>query len=198
MGNVCGCDTVYDAIQIEMSDEDALKLNCKPLQKWVSKYTQENRVPGMLVGVWKDGKEVAYMQSTSPALKELGERTLVGGKTAKSNSTSMPSHLYSKNTMFRIFSMTKPIAAAITMIAIELKKLYLDEEVCHYIPGISEMEVLAKDEDEDGNYTTEPQISPMTIRHLLTHTSGLSYGLFGTTIVDQVSRLSRITRKYHF
>jgi CubicO group peptidase (beta-lactamase class C family) len=74
--------------------------------------------------------------------------------------------------IIRIFSMTKPVTSAAVMILYEEGKFLLDDPVSKYIPGMDKVKVLAK---EDGNGSeTVALAQPMTIRHLLTHTSGLS------------------------
>jgi len=76
------------------------------------------------------------------------------------------------DTIVRLASMTKPIASAAVMILYEEGKFLLDDPVAKYIPGMEKVRVLLK-EDGDGSETVELK-TPMTIRHLLTHTSGLS------------------------
>lgn len=76
------------------------------------------------------------------------------------------------DTIFRIYSMTKPIASAAVMMLYEEGKFLLDDPVSKFIPGMDKVKVLAR---EDGSqYEVVPLKRPMTIRHLLTHTSGLS------------------------
>jgi CubicO group peptidase (beta-lactamase class C family) len=76
-----------------------------------------------------------------------------------------------EDTIFRINSMTKPITTAAVMMLYEEGKFLLDEPVSKYIPGFDQMKVLAK---ENGDPTdVVPLARPVTIRHLLTHTSGL-------------------------
>jgi CubicO group peptidase (beta-lactamase class C family) len=76
------------------------------------------------------------------------------------------------DTIMRIASMTKPITSTAVMMLYEEGKFLLDDPVSKYIPGMDKVRVLTK-EDGDGTETIELK-SPMTIRHLLTHTSGLS------------------------
>jgi CubicO group peptidase (beta-lactamase class C family) len=80
-----------------------------------------------------------------------------------------------RNTVFRIFSMTKPVVAAGAMKLIDQGKLSLDDPVSKYIPAFAGLKVYA------GGAADAPLVSDadsvMTIRHLLTHTSGLGYGL---------------------
>jgi len=86
--------------------------------------------------------------------------------------------------VFRIFSMTKPITSAAVMQLYEHGKLRLDDPVSKYIPAFASVKVYA------GGSAAQPQLRdpdrPMTIADLLTHTSGLTYGLFGNTPVDSI------------
>lgn len=79
---------------------------------------------------------------------------------------------------FRIASMTK----AVTSIAIhqlyEQGKLNFDDKLEKYLPAYKDPVVLETFNDEDGTYTTVPAQNPITIRHLLTHTSGIYYSQF--------------------
>jgi len=78
-----------------------------------------------------------------------------------------------EESLYRIFSMTKPITAVAIMKLYDQGKLNLDDPVSQYIPEFSETQVY---KNEDGKHSSEPQKNPMTIRHLLTHTSGIPYG----------------------
>ncbi|MCL4156717.1 UNVERIFIED_CONTAM: hypothetical protein GTU68_001599 [Idotea baltica] len=78
-----------------------------------------------------------------------------------------------ENSLYRIFSMTKPITATAIMTLCDQGKLSLDDKVSKYIPEFAQTLVYKK---TDGKHGTEPQKNEMTIRHLLTHTSGIPYG----------------------
>lgn len=78
-----------------------------------------------------------------------------------------------ENSLYRIFSMTKPITAVAVMTLYDQGKLDLDDKVSKFIPAFAETPVYKM---MDGKHGTEPQINEMTIRHLLTHTSGIPYG----------------------
>jgi len=86
-----------------------------------------------------------------------------------------------KNDIFRIASMTKPITSIAMMILLEEGKYMLDEPVSKYIPEFKTMNVLKDFNEKDSSYTTVPAKKPITIRHLLTHTSGIPYGFTNKT-----------------
>ncbi len=86
-----------------------------------------------------------------------------------------------EDTIFRIYSMTKPITSTTLMMLYEDGNFQLDDPVSRYIPKFKHLEVYG----ENGNVATERE---MTIRDLLTHTSGLTYGFMRTTAVDEMYR----------
>ncbi|MDX1636500.1 MAG: serine hydrolase domain-containing protein [Balneolaceae bacterium] len=83
-----------------------------------------------------------------------------------------------EDTIFRIASMTKPITSVAVMMLYEEGHFMLGDPVSDYIPAFHDMRVLADSANEDatGNPPTVPAERPITIQHLLTHTSGISYG----------------------
>jgi CubicO group peptidase (beta-lactamase class C family) len=87
------------------------------------------------------------------------------------------------STIFRIFSMTKPITAVALMTLYDEGKFKLDDKVSDFIPEFAETKVYNAE-----TKTLEPQNTPMTIRHLLTHTSGLTYGWDQKSYVDSLYR----------
>lgn len=78
------------------------------------------------------------------------------------------------DTIFRIFSMTKPIAGTALMTLYDQGKFELDDPVEKYIPELKDLQVF-KAEKEDGSFETEPADHLMTIRELMSHTGGLVY-----------------------
>ncbi len=88
-----------------------------------------------------------------------------------------------ENTIFRAFSMTKPMTATALMILFDEGKFQLDDKVSDFIPEFAETQVYNSE-----TKTLEPQQTPMTIRHLLTHTSGLTYGWDQSSYVDSLYR----------
>jgi len=87
--------------------------------------------------------------------------------------------------IFRIYSMSKPITGVAMMILYEEGKFKLSDPVEKYIPEFKDLQVAAG-EDANGNLITEPPEHKMTIRELMSHTGGLSYGLFSQSKVDDM------------
>ena len=96
------------------------------------------------------------------------------------------------DTIFRIYSMTKPITSAAVMMFHEAGHFHLDDPVSTFIPELGDLQVCT------GMGETGPRLSrlerPMTVRHLLTHTAGLSYGFAQDTPVDEMYRKSEPRR----
>ena len=86
-------------------------------------------------------------------------------------------HPMREDTIFRIYSMTKPITTVAALILREEKKLELDAPVSRYLPEFAGLKVL-----DDGKEV--PPTRPMTVRDLMCHTSGLTYGLYSRSPVD--------------
>jgi methyl acetate hydrolase len=79
------------------------------------------------------------------------------------------------NAIFAIASMTKPVTSVAIMMLCEEGKLSLDDPVSKYLPGFDNLRVITRFNENDATYETRPAKRPMTIRHLLTHTSGIGY-----------------------
>lgn len=81
------------------------------------------------------------------------------------------------DTVFRIYSMTKPITSAIIMDLQEDGLLSLDDPASKYIPELANMKVASL--GEDGTPLFTPQAAPMTVKDLILHRAGMGYGIFG-------------------
>ena len=88
-----------------------------------------------------------------------------------------------KDTIFRIYSMTKPIIGVALMTYYDEGRFTLDDPVSKFIPEFKGLKV-AKEDGEDGMPVVEDADHPMTMRELMSHTAGLSYGLFSQSQVD--------------
>lgn len=82
-----------------------------------------------------------------------------------------------RDAIFRIASQTKAITATAVMMLWEQGKFGLDDPISKYIPEFKNPQVLKSFQYKDTSYTTTPASGEITIRHLLTHTSGLGYGM---------------------
>lgn len=87
------------------------------------------------------------------------------------------------DTVWRIYSMTKPVMSALIMDLVEDDLLSLDDAAAEYIPELANMQVASLGEDGMPVYT--PQARPMTIEDLLLHRSGIAYGIFGGNPIEE-------------
>ena len=94
----------------------------------------------------------------------------------------------SADTIFRLYSMSKPITSVAAMMLVEDGKLALDDPVSKYIPAFADLKVGVEAKDDSGKPTLklEPLTRPITIEDLLRHTSGLTYGFYGDDIVRKL------------
>ncbi len=137
------------------------------LEKHFQAYVDDNKLAGLTTLVARRG-ELVHLKSYGMMDKEAG--------------TPMPT-----DAVFRVYSMTKPITGVAMMMLWEEGKYQLDDPVSKYLPAFKSQRVFAG-LDEDGKFQTVPAAREMTIRDLMRHTSGLTYGLFGDTPVDRAYR----------
>ncbi len=134
---------------------DTLKLAEMKMQS----YTDSGRLSGISVLVLKDGETV---HQRTFGLAHIEEERAV-----------------EENTIFRIYSMSKPITTAALMMLYDAGKFQLDDPVAGYIPVFKETRVWENGKEVD-------QKKPFTIRHLLTHTAGFCYGWDPGSHVDSL------------
>jgi CubicO group peptidase (beta-lactamase class C family) len=90
------------------------------------------------------------------------------------------------DTQFRLASMTKPVTVVAALTLVDQGKLDLDDPVSVYIPTIANMLVATSPtRNAEGGFDVVPPDPPMTVRNLMTHTSGLSYYFGGPTDLDR-------------
>jgi CubicO group peptidase (beta-lactamase class C family) len=89
-----------------------------------------------------------------------------------------------RDTIFRAFSMTKPVTGVAMMLLYEQGKWLPSDPIAKYIPEFAHLKV-CKGVDGAGNMILEDPIHPPTMKELMTHTAGFVYGFFGNTPVDK-------------
>jgi len=123
------------------------------------------KIPGAILLIQQHGKPVYF--------EKFGVRDVA---------TKLP---MSDDTIFRLYSMSKPITSVAAMMLVEDGKLKLDDPVSKYIPAFAAIKVGVEKSGQDGTLTLveEPLERPITIMDLLRHTSGLTYGFNGGNLV---------------
>ncbi|MCK1722856.1 serine hydrolase domain-containing protein [Bradyrhizobium sp. 141] len=153
------------------SERAAHKFSAEGLAK-VSDYIRNEvatgKIPGAILLIQQHGKSVYY--------ENFGVRDVA---------TGIP---MSADTIFRLYSMSKPITSVMAMMLVDDGKLSLDDPVSKYIPAFAGMKVGVERKAEDGKVTLalEPLARPVTIKDLLRHTSGLPYGYHGGDMVSEL------------
>src|SRR5689334_3446545 len=94
----------------------------------------------------------------------------------------------SADTIFRLYSMSKPVTTVLAMMLVEEGKLSLNDPVSKYIPAFGEMKVGVERKAEDGKVSLElePLNRAVTIKDLMRHTAGLPYGYYGGGLVNKL------------
>jgi methyl acetate hydrolase len=86
------------------------------------------------------------------------------------------------DTIFRIASMTKPVTSVAVMMLVQQGDLGLEDPLAKYLPEFESKRVIESFNPADKSYTSRPAATPITIRHLLTHTSGLGYAFSSSVL----------------
>jgi len=117
-----------------------------------------------------------------------GRSTLYSGAFGNRDAASkMP---VDEKSLFSIMSMTKAITTTAIMQLIEQGKLKLDDPAARILPELAKVQVIAGFDDTTGNPILRPAKTPITLRHLLTHTSGFSYDTWN----EKLYRYATITK----
>ena len=136
------------------------------IDRHFTRYVDDGRLPGWLVLVSREGK-VAHLSTYG--MRDMENRAPV-----------------EVDTLFRIYSMTKPITSVAAMMLYEEGAFELKDPVSRFIPAFADARVYRS--GSALSPVTEPASEPMRIWHLLTHTSGLTYAFHHATPVDAMYR----------
>lgn len=126
-----------------------------------------NKIPGAVMMIQRNGKTAYYR---SFGVRDPGTKEPM-----------------TPNTIFRIYSMSKPITTVAAMMLVEEGKLQLDDPLSKYIPAFADVKVGVEKKSDDGKTVLDLVAArkPITIQDLMRHTSGLTYGFFGEGMVKK-------------
>ena len=157
---------------LPQAQPESLELSPSRLQRMSDAFKRdidEGTIPGVTVMVARRG-QIGWFEA-------LGRQ---------SPTASAPMAL---NSIFRIFSMTKPIVSIGIMMLLEEGHFLLNDPVAKYIPEFAEQKVGI---ENNGKLELVPLVRPMTIHDLLRHTSGITYDHTGNGLVQQLYQQSRL------
>lgn len=154
-----------------MPTSDAQSLGFDPrrlnrIDDYLKKYVDDGRLPGWQLQVARSG-QTAHFSS-------YGQRDVEAGLPVEDD------------TLFRIYSMTKPITTVAAMMLYEEGAFELTTPVSELIPSYKNLTVYEK--GMALKPVTRPAANPMEIRHLMNHTSGLTYGFHHIHVQDEIYR----------
>lgn len=137
---------------------------------WMQRQLDDGRLPGLSVAVHRRG-ELAFRETVGHADVEAGVSL-------------------ADDAIYRIYSMTKPVTSVALMMLYEQGRFQLDDPLAWYLPEFADMKLFV------GGDVHRPKLvparDPITVRHLLTHTSGLTYWFMNTSPVDAMYRAAGI------
>ena len=166
---------------LETVEPEAVGLSSERLARigeHMQAYVASGEIPGAMALIARRGK-VAYLDSWGWADRE--------GKVKMRD-----------DDIFRIYSMSKPITSVGVMILHEEGHFQLSDPVSEYLPELAKLQVMEEESrrgSEETTVRTHPARRPITIRDLLRHTAGMTYGFFGDTKVDRMYREQGVLRE---
>ena len=141
------------------------------IAKHLDGYVDAGKLPGALCLVSRGGEEAFF--------HACGQRDVERRRPMQ------------RDTVVRLYSMTKPIASVALMMLYEEGCFQLDDPVSRTIPAWGDLAVF--DRGDAKRYAVRQPDAPLTIKHLLTHTSGFTYGFAGDHPVDALCRDAKVT-----
>jgi CubicO group peptidase (beta-lactamase class C family) len=151
--------------------------NPQKLEK-VSDYLRDEvatgKIPGAIVLIQQHGKPVYH--------EFFGVRDIA---------TKQP---MTDDTIFRLFSLSKPITSVVAMMLVDEGKIKLDDPVAKYIPAFADVKVGVEQQAQDGTKSLElvPPRRPPSVLDLMRHTSGITYGFYGDSLVRKAYAAAKV------
>ncbi len=138
----------------------------KRLDGYMQGLVDQGHLPGAITMVVRHGKVVSY--------ETYGKKAIGGAP-------------MTKDTIFRIYSQTKPVTGVAMMMLFEEGKWRLDDPVTKFVPEFAHLQVY-KGQNPDGTFITEPATRVPTMREIMSHTGGFAYGLRTDQPVEKAYR----------
>ncbi|MGY1579296.1 serine hydrolase domain-containing protein [Streptomyces sp. MN13] len=136
------------------------------LDRHFAREVDAGRLPGFLVAVARGGR-VAHLTA-------YGHRDITAGLPVEAD------------TLWRIYSMTKPVTSVAALLLVEEGRLALDDPVARHLPEFADARVY--DGGSGADVRTRPAAGPIRVRHLMTHTAGLTFAFYHSHPVDALYR----------
>jgi CubicO group peptidase (beta-lactamase class C family) len=140
------------------SADSELALDTGRIDRTLESFVADGRVAGAEVLVWKDGREVHYQAEGMADLE-----------------AARP---FARDTQVQLFSMTKPVTGVALMQLWEQGKFALDDPLARYLPQFADVQVY-DGTAPDGSFKLRPPSRPITVRDVMRHTAGFTYGNAG-------------------
>ncbi len=164
------------AQELPRAEPETVGLSAERLERvgrWLQAEIDARKIPGAVLLVARRGK-VAYFEA-------------FGRRDPQADAPM------ARDSIFRIYSMTKPLVSVAAMILVEEGRLSLDDPVSRYVPEFASVTVGVERGTPAGKVLDRvPPGRPITVHDLLRHTSGLTYGFFGESLVKQAYRQARL------
>ncbi|HXJ96192.1 MAG TPA: serine hydrolase domain-containing protein [Terriglobia bacterium] len=155
-------------VDLSLSKPESVGFSSERLERLhalMQQAVDQKQIAGIVTILARHGKVIDY--------RAYGQRDMASG-------TPM-----TKDTIFRDFSMTKPVTGVAMMMLWEQGKWLPSDPIAKYIPEFAHLKVF-KGVDSDGKMILEDPIHPPTMHELMTHSAGFTYGFFGDTPVDKM------------
>jgi CubicO group peptidase (beta-lactamase class C family) len=168
LGALAAISPVADAESQPGAGSSFSRDGLKRVGDYVRNEVAAGRIPGAVVLIQQHGKPVFF--------ENFGVRDAA---------TKTP---MTADTVFRLYSMSKPVTSVAAMMLVDDGKLSLDDPLSKYIPAFADVKVAVETGAEGGNgaLTPGPLKRPITIEDLLRHTSGITYGFYGDSAVRRL------------
>ncbi|BBC72316.1 serine hydrolase [Altererythrobacter sp. B11] len=128
----------------------------RDVEALIAPYVQDRRVANVVCALGVNGQPTDFI--------------------ARGRDSFFAERLADPDSLYRIYSMTKPVTGMAAMILCDEGRIALDQPVAELLPAFAQMEVQKQADGPITEDNLEPAERPITIRHLLTHTAGLGYG----------------------